>query len=537
MAWKWSKVDPFELTHYVSAEARKELSLRININDMLQQEGGRSEIIKIIYDSLLEKEVQYALNMYDPSKAVQHVRTSSEILRYYQEGTCLDLAILFCGLCLGCELLPLLVVFEGHALVAVSLNYGLRDWNAYKRKEYEKLFKNVMLTDVDEIRKLVKSGEYLAIECTGFAQCSSFPEMTPEAGGRRANGTLSFERAVEAGKEQFDVAHSRQFRFALDIAVAHNFWGMEPITEMPQLVGAPSTYVMNTELSKRQPPSNLLPYLLDRSEQENDLRKAILYQRATMPLRPLVCIIHGDEYECHTEFLKRIRDVSLPTILEYWNPDKIKQTPITSYPMQLSLKKLTATNYEDVLWEALSAAISHNKILSKEEVVSIITGQKLAVMISVSLFTEDWDDVDFRNLERFFEFWNRWRNLSEDLLLIIGLCCRYRRNRRTARKSIFRMLKPRNLNDEILAYINNLDFSVYENIHGVVLSELQAIRQVDAEALIENKLVSHYYDFEDSDIRKLYRNSELCVFEGCISMETLLENLFAIHRQKQTATR
>ena len=396
MAWKWSKVDPFELTRYVSPEARKELALHINIHNMLRQDDGKYEIVKLIYDALLEKEIQYAKSRYDPSKAVQHVRTPSEILKHYNEGTCLDLAVLFCGLCLGCDLLPILVVLEGHALVAVSRNYGLREWNAYKRQEYAKLFKNVMLTDMDEMRELIESGAYLAIECTGFAQCSSFPDMIPEGSGRQTNGTLSFERAVEAGAEQFDATYGRQFRFALDIAVAHNFWGMEPITDMPQVVVSPSAYVTNTELSKRQPPPDLLPYLLDRSDQENDLRKAVLYHRATTPLRPLVCIIHGDEYECHTEFLKRLRDVSLPTILEYWNPGKTKQTPIASYRMPLSLRKLTTSNHEDVLWEDLSTAISHNKPISREEVVSIITGQKLAVLINVSLFTEDWHGVRFK---------------------------------------------------------------------------------------------------------------------------------------------
>jgi hypothetical protein len=60
------------------------------------------------------------------------IRTPAEILEAPREGTCLDLATLFCGLCLSYEVLPLIVVIEGHALSALSLTHGVRDWNGYR---------------------------------------------------------------------------------------------------------------------------------------------------------------------------------------------------------------------------------------------------------------------------------------------------------------------------------------------------------------------------------------------------------------------
>ena len=76
--------------------------------------------------------IRYALEQYHPSEALQTIRTPPEVLVSPREGTCLDLAALFCGLCEAYELLPILIVIDGHALAAVSLTHGVRDWNGYR---------------------------------------------------------------------------------------------------------------------------------------------------------------------------------------------------------------------------------------------------------------------------------------------------------------------------------------------------------------------------------------------------------------------
>ena len=45
----------------------------------------------------------------------------------------------------------------------------------------------------------------------------------------------------------------------------------------------------------------LLPYLCNRSDQERELCLALQQHQQTMPRRPFVCIIHGDEFECHSD--------------------------------------------------------------------------------------------------------------------------------------------------------------------------------------------------------------------------------------------
>ncbi|MCI0617755.1 toll/interleukin-1 receptor domain-containing protein [bacterium] len=46
----------------------------------------------------------------------------------------------------------------------------------------------------------------------------------------------------------------------------------------------------------------LLPYLSDRSKQVYELGRALEYHRSNKSKRPFICIIHGDEKECHDRF-------------------------------------------------------------------------------------------------------------------------------------------------------------------------------------------------------------------------------------------
>jgi hypothetical protein len=255
MSWKpWSRVDDRGLARYVTPEAKRWLALDVSRFDLGENPEGRRRVVQAIYEALVAKEIRYALEEYHPSAAQQPIRTPPEILEAPREGTCLDLAVLFCGLCLASDLLPILIVIAGHALAAVSLAHGLRDWDGYRPER--PLFETGPLTDPDPMRRLLDEGSYLAVECTGLAQSQKLGRAArarfPETIGRR-KGVLSFKRAVAAGREQLEFPE-RPFQFALDIAVAHNAWRIEPyplepaaltnIFEILQKASAPlSTYM------------------------------------------------------------------------------------------------------------------------------------------------------------------------------------------------------------------------------------------------------------------------------------------------------
>jgi hypothetical protein len=237
LAWpQWSRVDDRGLARFVTPQASRWLALPISRFDLANQPDRQLLVARAVYDTLKEHGIRYALEEYHPSQALQTIRTPPEILIAPQEGTCLDLAALYCGLCLAYELLPILIVIDGHALAAVSLTHGVRDWNGYRPGR--ELFATGPLTDAQALRDLIDEGSFLAVECTGFAHSEQLGQKIgdmPEA-QHRTGGVLSFEQAFQAGRQQLDRA-DRPFQFALDVAVAHYGWRIEP-HQLQSLPGA-----------------------------------------------------------------------------------------------------------------------------------------------------------------------------------------------------------------------------------------------------------------------------------------------------------
>lgn len=226
LTWpEWSRVDDRGLARYVTPQASRWLAPPINRFDLGGEPDRQRIIARAIYDALLDRDIRYAFEEYHPSRTLQVIRTPPEVLTTRREGTCLDLAALFCGLCLANELLPILIVIEGHALAAVSLTSGVRDWNGYRLGR--ELFAIGPLTDAQPLRELIDEEAFLAVECTGFAHSGQLGQGddTPES-QHRTDGVLSFDQAVRAGRQQLD----RPFQFAIDVAVAHYGWRIEPYT-------------------------------------------------------------------------------------------------------------------------------------------------------------------------------------------------------------------------------------------------------------------------------------------------------------------
>jgi hypothetical protein len=228
LAWPdWPRVEDRGLARFVTPTASRWLPLEISRFDLGDRPDRHLLVCEAIYEALVARDIRYDLEEYHPSAALQTIRTPPQVLEAPREGTCLDLAALFCGLCLAYELLPILIVIEGHALAGVSVVDDLRAWNA--NRVGRELFAEGPLTDAQQLRDLIDTGSFIAIECTGFAHSERLGRATADAPEyqRRQDGVLSFEQATEAGRQQLDQAE-RPLQFALDIAVAHYGWRIEP---------------------------------------------------------------------------------------------------------------------------------------------------------------------------------------------------------------------------------------------------------------------------------------------------------------------
>lgn len=531
MPWKWIKGDYYGLVYFVTRESKSFVPLNINVLDLIQQDQI-NQVVEEIYEFLRTQGLQYALepvpSSVDSSRAspLQHIRKPAEIIGSNpKEGTCLDLALFFCGVCLGYDLLPVLILLEEHAVVAVSSKFDLRRWERRRSKE-RFLFDDVLVKEnqVEDLKNLLASGSYLTIECTGFARCQSLHPTFPEGFGRESNGDMSFRRAINAGLEHFrgtdeisiNRSGKRKFLQAIDYGTSYRFLGIDPLSDVDE--GRPSRHKTpsgpSPELELELDP---LPYLLNRNKPEMELRKALLAHRLFARQRPLVCLIHGDEFECHEDFINRIHK-SLPKILGFWDPEKAEE-PILRWPMELSFAQLTDEKWEDVFWGDLAAGITGTRETPRDTIINRISRHKVAVMIEVPVLSEQMKGIPLSRLDLFLQFWNQWQNVSQDLLLIVCLSLKYQKRFEGSWKTGWR-----SLNNKLRRYVKELEFAAFENLQGVSL-QLEPITQNDATTAVRR--ISNSTGLTERDVIRIYNQPGLSDNDGRISMFHLLEYLTA----------
>lgn len=226
MTLEWSKHDDRGLARYVNRAVTRMVALDVNRLDLLQQPDGRRRLVQMIYERLLQERVRYASELHQPDRVEQTIRTPQEVLTSPREGTSLDLALVFAGLAMGNGLLPVVVVTQRHAVCLVSLTHGIEEFDALSRREHG-LFAERPVTDGAPLIELVDRGDYLAVDCSGFAESHAALEATAPEGRGRIGGFLPFDRAVAAGREQLSRPDS-PVSFALDIGIAQLGWQIKP---------------------------------------------------------------------------------------------------------------------------------------------------------------------------------------------------------------------------------------------------------------------------------------------------------------------
>jgi len=234
------KTEPRALARFIPRAVPPALRLPPAINrlDLLHQEGVEA-LLRELYNLLRDQGITCDVQPPDLEiEARQPVRTIDTILAE-KRGTFLDLSLLFCAVCLAHDLVPLLIVLEGHAFVAVSTRRTLQQPHG----EGTLAFEQGLLTDFEQLRDQVPR-LYLPVECTGFAAGAGLNREYPEGRGReRRDGCMSFDRAVRAGEEYVNAhivpagatpgAAQRAFLYALDIVTLQDQYGFMPPDATP----------------------------------------------------------------------------------------------------------------------------------------------------------------------------------------------------------------------------------------------------------------------------------------------------------------
>jgi TIR domain/inactive STAND len=289
---------------------------------------------------------------------------------------------------------------------------------------------------------------------------------------------------------------------------------------------------MIKELRERQPPMEaeaeapaivtpvprLLPYMCDRSDQEGELGEALHRHQTTMPRRPFVCIIHGDEMECHSEFLERLRYLSLPRALNL----EAKQLSFEEYSLDWPSSGVSANRYASVFARNLGMSLMHNGGATAAEIVKHVATHEKPLVLTSQLLNENFAGAGPELLTAFLKFWDTFPDLPPGRTLI---SCVSLKHERLDQKGFFEKWKLQKLNENLRTYLGSLDFAAYRGVAGVVLSELRAIRRSDVETWMRSPAVRAICEIQERDIRALFQRVELVTPEGHISMEMLADEL------------
>lgn len=233
MPWRWPKRNRMQLAGYANQYlCRPLIRLPLSVYDLRSQitnfESRARYLADRVFCELGRHGIQYELEEADPgSEETQLVRQPGEILQQ-RTGTCLDLALLYAGSCLACELIPVLVVLRQasgarHVIVAVSLEYGLRDCLVGERALFAQLDQTEGAVDGlgPRLQEMLTREKYLVVECTRFppTEPRSVLDVKPSA---------EFVQAIEKACGQ--LAHST-VDFAIDLALAQFKWQI-PLAEV-----------------------------------------------------------------------------------------------------------------------------------------------------------------------------------------------------------------------------------------------------------------------------------------------------------------
>jgi hypothetical protein len=187
----------------------------VSLHDLVTKDRRRA--VGALYEHLRHVGIEYEsepLRLDDPDNRLQEIRPPRELLAGPRKGTCLDLVILFAGLCLAVRLAPLLVLLErsdgrsGHALVVVDVVNDPADWG--RSPTWQEPFDGVLRNDQggQVIRQLVEKGHLVAVECTGFARTRALKDHEHE-------DTVGFESAEKQAR-----GHLKEFRHVATINVS-----------------------------------------------------------------------------------------------------------------------------------------------------------------------------------------------------------------------------------------------------------------------------------------------------------------------------
>jgi len=286
-----------------------------------------------------------------------------------------------------------------------------------------------------------------------------------------------------------------------------------------------------------EPVPPLLPYMPDRNQQERELAKAVKKHLDQAHLKPLICILHGDQYQCHVEFLDRLIDSSFFEQTGLCSRDEgIRRKPI-EWPNDLDRNKMKDLEY----WLCNDLAkkfLNHNNS-TKEEINQFFCQSPSPALINIQLLTENWQkqgDI----LNELLSFWQNWPKLTSGNKIIIFLLVKYQTGKKSSSQKFvftrffaywinyFKHKNCQSKNKKIQAELEKLskeNFKQFSGLSGIVLPQLTGITLSDVYNWVARDDVKKVFGEKIAEDSIMAKIDEIFLNHDTISMRHLAQEL------------
>ena len=289
----------------------------------------------------------------------------------------------------------------------------------------------------------------------------------------------------------------------------------------------PSQPLLNLELEI--PP--LLPYLPNRGVQEFELCQAIQKIHYRKLRRPLICVVHGDEYQSHDTFFQRLKEVCLPCFLGL----DLSQTTIKKYHLRgwRPARSRNVQTVPDRLSKCLADVVENYGQATIDKVNQTMGSHPGPVLVEMHLLTEDWLRLGDEVLPKILEFWRNWPELAANQSVVVCLFVKYQLPP-VSNIGCLQILRPvtmirrwlrnyryKQLNNQISRQIELLDSASFE------LSDRQYLQSCEV-------VLPRLTNIEQSHVEEWVRCKETQAFAGSVGIGQLVNAVRNIAEQCET---
>jgi len=319
----------------------------------------------------------------------------------------------------------------------------------------------------------------------------SITHLEYDAAGEKSIPRLLFliDDAVPWPRSMMDKDSTKIDEFRDLIKKQHTITIIKDVNELDyKITAALSNQIKQREGTQSRLIPDIVPYLSNRSIQEQELEALLCDCETTLHQKPLVGIIHGDEHECHDKFIEKLQGYLLPDLLNL--PEH--QNSIKDIPIRWPAPGLQVQPRFKILKNKLSHSLMGKNYEKDDTIVQALNMFLSPVLIYTTIQAGEWHRDEPQVIERWIDYWNRMPDLVVGKKLTIFLCFKYKN---IQNMNFFEARKYNRLNQNLRQYIENLNLAKFKNINGLALTELSSITYEELDEWI-TKYAAVYCDAE-----------------------------------------